>query len=110
MANGDITDQEAGQPGVAVQAASRGNGVKRLGIALMVPWVAYWGFQAFERYTDMKNAAAERVATPLGIVWLGQTESAYATSEFKTDLIWMVSAPVAMVLIYWVYRGFKRRA
>lgn len=86
-----------------------GKGPKRIAIALWVPWVAYWAYQAFEHYSAIQAAKADREMTPWGqVLWLGRSDYARAMDSFKADLIWMVSVPVAMVLIYWVYRGFKR--
>lgn len=94
------------------------NGLKRLTVALSLP---YFGFWAYYGYTNWKLAADagkfHDSAFKRGFFTLADALSVsqrHARAEVERALVWGVGAPLVLLLAcsvaYWVYRGFVPKA
>ena len=92
-------------------AISLERGLKRLGIALSAPWVAWWAYQAWLAHIAMQrqhDAEATMARAGLTDVDRGGT-LARLREAFNHDVTMIPLLPIGLLLAYWVWRGFQRR-
>jgi hypothetical protein len=101
-----------------VVALNKRRGVKRLAIAVGVPWFGIWGLLGYVGYSNYESNEAnwwkaERAEDWASMMTYSNGQEAAGNLMFKSILFGAV-LPLFLLILgvlgYWVYRGFKPRA
>ena len=87
----------------------RQTGLKRLAIAVAVPWSIWWGYQAWHTQSRIQQYEATRAQwAQRGFSDLGSANALAAMYDrLLAQLAWLLAPFVIAAIAYWVYRGFK---
>lgn len=95
-----------------------GRGLRRVAL-LLVPYFGWWAYRGWTSFQDMKAYEkaydiAYEMSSKHGIGSAGGWPSliSQARADLDQSLLWGAYIPagliVGLILVYWVYRGFKR--
>jgi fatty acid desaturase len=94
--------------------ANRKRGLRRLAIAVLVPYYLWWVLVAFMNYRIAENAEAELQAnagTNTEVAFAAAMTESHANANLGLAFTWAIVVPIAILVIgsvgYWVYRGFR---
>lgn len=94
---------------------NRKRGLKRLAIALLVPWFTWWWGLGLLAYNTAQSSSKDWLAASqkndefmMGVYNRMQVD---AYRQIDGSLTWGVAVPIVVLIVaaigYWVYRGFK---
>lgn len=94
-------------------ATNTKSGLKRLAIAVLVPWFGYWALLGIGSYRTLERINTE-ISEPNLPSWRSDMLlqlNATATGNLQDALGYGLVYPIVALIIgcigYWVYRGFK---
>ena len=99
-------------------AIDRRKGIKRLAIAVGVPWFGFWAvagwssYQARAHYEKLWLEDARQEHWQSAAIWA--RDQSTANEWIIRSIIFGIVLPIALLIVgalaFWVYRGFKPRA
>jgi hypothetical protein len=84
-------------------------GLKRVVVAVAVPWVLWWAYQARQTYAAIERYQGLRAQTQNAGFDLPRALQILAAmhAQLRHEIVLLVAPFAIGALAYWVYRGFK---
>ena len=99
-------------------AINQRKGIRRLAIAVGVPWFGWWGLYYWSGYrgcSDYQNEFSKAAKAKDYDLMTAAFQLEHAScQQMPTALVWGVAVPLVVLVVgaltLWVYRGFKPRS